>query len=72
MAGHSESHVHPVSLYTRTLWWLMALLVLTVVAGYIPNVPNWLGVVIALTIAVWKASECVKTRGSAPRPRRVL
>jgi hypothetical protein len=35
MAGHSESHVHPVSLYTRTLWRLMALLVATVVAGYI-------------------------------------
>ncbi|MDM7461847.1 MAG: cytochrome C oxidase subunit IV family protein [bacterium] len=56
MAGHSDSHVHPVSLYTRTLYWLMVLLVLTVVAGYIPNVPNWLGVVIALTIAVWKAT----------------
>jgi cytochrome c oxidase subunit 4 len=56
MAGHSESHVHPVSLYTRTLWWLMALLIATVAAGYIPNVPNWLGVVIALTIAVWKAT----------------
>jgi hypothetical protein len=31
-------------------------LVLTVAAGFIPNVPNWLGVVIALTIAVWKAT----------------
>jgi hypothetical protein len=37
MAGHSESHVHPVSLYTRTLWWLMALLVLTGCCGVYPE-----------------------------------
>lgn len=55
MAGHEE-HVHPVSMYAKTLWALMVLLVITVGAGYIKGIPIWLATVIALTIAVVKAT----------------
>jgi len=56
MAGHDDSHIHPVSMYTKTLWWLMALLVLTVIPGYLFDMPKWLDVMVALTIAVAKAT----------------
>jgi len=58
MAMHThEEHAHAqkISFYTKTLWMLMILLVVTVWAGYW-KVPDWLGIGIALTIAVTKAT----------------
>ena len=54
---HREEHTHAqrVSFYAKTLWVLMVLLVVTVAAGF-TKMPDWLGIMIALTIAVSKAT----------------
>lgn len=68
MAGHNghsgEGHPHilPVSFYTKTLFWLMVLLVITIAAafpskvtgGLLPDPMPWMATIIALTIAVIK------------------
>jgi cytochrome c oxidase subunit 4 len=57
--SHHEGGAHyipPVKFYTVTLIWLMILLVLTVGAGYLQIGSATVGIIIALTIAVIKAT----------------